>query len=120
MVNDYESGMNYVYGDLEQYNLVRYLGITKTSSNLHKIPENWILRFYWADKKGNCYLRKENGRKICIDINSHREFEEGDKHAVLYEILREIKEFHIKGSKEFCSNLEEIVQRELRKNIKNS
>jgi hypothetical protein len=114
MEKDYEIGMNYIYGDLEQYHFIRYFGITKTSANFHKIPENWILRFCWADKKGILYLKKAEGRKICIEINPCREFEDGDRHSVFYEVIREIKELNMNGSKEVCSKLEEIVQKEIR------
>ena len=111
-----ERGMNYIYGELEQYHFLRYFGVTKTTANFHSIPKNWILRFYWADKNGDFCIEKINKKGPCVEINPHREFPEGDRHAVFYEIIRELKKMRMKGSKEVCSKIEEIIQKELLEN----
>lgn len=101
MDNNYEWGISYAN---------KYGEITKITDNLREIPEDWILRFYFKDKRGNIFLKHKKNREICIEINAHYISKEGELYSEMFAIARELRE---NGKKRIALSIENIIQKEI-------
>ena len=44
-------------------------GVSKVISNLDEVPADWVIRFYYKDNNGYNFLKRKEGRELCVDIS---------------------------------------------------
>ena len=66
------------------------MGYVRITDNVGKIPEDWIARFYYADKRGNVFLKNKKGRKLCAILNPGIDLYSDDYMVLIHEEIKKM------------------------------